>query len=144
MTPIFTLDYELISAARSGDADEVEELPLHGADPMDQGSRALVWAANNGHVDCVAILMPVSDPQATDAQALWSAAIDGYASCVETLLSASIVAHTLEAARSKLEDYKASPSHHGHIAFMIEARIEALTLSASIPQTRATARKAAL
>ena len=42
---------------------KIKQLIKEGADPKAGGSEALRWAANNGHLEIVKLLIPVSDPE---------------------------------------------------------------------------------
>lgn len=52
-------------------------------------SFSLCWAAEGGHLECVKLLIPVSDPKAADSQALCRAADNGHAECVKLLIPVS-------------------------------------------------------
>jgi ankyrin repeat protein len=78
----------LSEAAERGHLECVRLL-IPVSDPLADGSRALSEAAENGHVECVRLLIPVSDPLARDSVALRWAAVKGHADCVALLLPAS-------------------------------------------------------
>lgn len=78
---------QLIDAARQGRAEDVRIL-MNGC-PRDQKSSALRRAAEYGHVECVKILIPVSDPKDLDSDALRLAAHNGHAECVRVLIPVS-------------------------------------------------------
>ena len=67
----------------------IEELIAEGADPKADSSRALRWAAENGHTECVKLLIPVSDPKAGNSYALRKAAENGHTECVRLLIPVS-------------------------------------------------------
>jgi ankyrin repeat protein len=79
----------LRQAAERGDLSALVQALDGGADALKGDSLALRWAAAAGHVDCVRLLIPVSDPLAWDSYALRAAAGNGYARCVELLIPAS-------------------------------------------------------
>jgi ankyrin repeat protein len=95
------LNDRLIHAARSGDEQAVARALAEGADALagDRGdaepragakdSAALRRAAEGGHLECVKILMAVSDPLAHDSYALQLAAREGHAECVRLLIPVS-------------------------------------------------------
>ena len=57
---------------------EVVKILLPVSDPRANGSQALQWAAENGHLEIVKLLLPVSDPKANDSEALQAAALKGH------------------------------------------------------------------
>jgi len=59
------------------------------SDPKSLGSYALRWAANNGHLEIVKLLIPVSDPKALDSNALRCAATKGHLEIVKLLIPVS-------------------------------------------------------
>lgn len=77
----------LIDAARGGRVEDVRVL-MKGC-PRDQKSVALRRAAEFGHVECVKLLIPVSDPKDLDSDALRVAAHNGHAQCVKALIPVS-------------------------------------------------------
>ena len=83
------IDQELMHAAEAGSADRVSELLACGASPRKKRSYALRCAAAHGHVDCLRLLLPVSNPKAEDFDALRVAAEHGHAECVRLLLPVS-------------------------------------------------------
>lgn len=63
------LDKALIEAARKGRAGALAKRLAEGADPSardDWGCTALMWAASEGRVKALKILMPISDCRASD------------------------------------------------------------------------------
>ena len=53
---------------------KIKQLIKEGADPKADNSYALRWAAKNGHLEIVKLLLPVSDPKANESVALrWAA-----------------------------------------------------------------------
>lgn len=76
----------LIAAARAGDAAEVARLI---SDTPSWNTVALEKAAERGHVECVKILIPVSQPAENDSFALWWAAEKGHTECVRLLIPVS-------------------------------------------------------
>ena len=87
--PSRKIDQELVSAAQAGDAAKVSSLLAYGANPRSKKSGALVAAGENGHVECVRLLLPVSDAKAAESLALRVAANYGHAECVRMLLPLS-------------------------------------------------------
>ena len=83
------LDQQLISRASAGDLPWAAKLLELGANPLAQSSQALREAAENGHAECVRLLIPVSDPKARGSYALQLAARNGHVGCVELLIPAS-------------------------------------------------------
>lgn len=79
----------LISHAKAGDARAVASLLALGVNPRGRESAALFEAAENGHADCVEILIPVSDPMAVNSRALRHAARAGHAAVVQLLMAVS-------------------------------------------------------
>lgn len=77
----------LIVAARQGCVDDVRAL-MNGC-PRDQKSVALRRAAEYGHVECVKLLIPVSNPKDLDSDALRLAAHNGHTECVRALIPVS-------------------------------------------------------
>lgn len=76
----------LVGAARMGDTNEVARLikPSYSLN-----SYALEKAAENGHAECVKLLIPVSEPDQDDSQALLLAAQNGHTECVRLLIPVS-------------------------------------------------------
>ena len=91
MTDVYKtqLDRQLLKCARTGDAEGVESLLAQGADPCQNNSEPLVSAANNGHAECVKLLIPVSDPKAKSSLALRWASYNGHPECVKLLIPVS-------------------------------------------------------
>ena len=80
----------LIKASESGCVWLVKELLASGrVYPKARGSWALRWAAANGHLEIIKLLLPVSDPRANDSQALRGAAANGHLEIVKLLLPVS-------------------------------------------------------
>jgi len=75
----------LVVAAKEGNSVLVGDL-LATVDARDNDSVALRWAAANGHVECVRLLIPVSDPHACHSAALRFSAMAGATECVRALL----------------------------------------------------------
>lgn len=77
----------LIEAARRGDAPTVGALLLRSEVRARTGNAlALTQAAMNGHVECVKLLLPFSNPKQHAARALERAVEGRHAKCVEVLL----------------------------------------------------------
>ena len=102
------IDQELVDAAEAGASAKVSALLAKGAAPMCDSSQALQLAAKNGHVECVKLLLPVSDPQADEWYALRAAAHAGHVECVRLLLPMS----DAKARDSQALRYAA---HYGHV-----------------------------
>lgn len=79
---------KLIEAAQQGHLEEVLRL-IPLSDPKQDNSEALAQAARHGHVHCVQALIPVSDPHADNSFALWIAACLGHSDCVAQLIGVS-------------------------------------------------------
>ena len=75
----------LVWAASNGHAECVKLLASANASPED-ASDALGRAAMYGHADCIESLIPVCDPKARNSQALRYCAQNGHAECVRLLL----------------------------------------------------------
>ena len=80
-------DKALVGAASAGYQDIVQYLVEQGADPNYLDGAALTNAAAEGHVEIVALLLPVSDLQTNNGNALASAAFRGKVTCLEFLLT---------------------------------------------------------
>jgi ankyrin repeat protein len=78
-----------LSAAAKGGHMECVRLLIEVSDPTDGNSRALQLAARRGCAECVKLLIPVSDPLAGDSYALQLAARGGHVECVKLLIPAS-------------------------------------------------------
>jgi hypothetical protein len=63
----------------------IKRLMKEGADPKACNSEALCWAAMNGHLEIVKVLLPVSDPRANYSHALSWAAKNGHFEIVKLL-----------------------------------------------------------
>lgn len=80
----------LIEAARRGDAPTVRALLLRSeVRARTSSALALTMAAMNGHVECVKLLLPVSNPKQYATRALEMAVEGRHAQCVEVLLQAT-------------------------------------------------------
>ena len=75
-------------AADNGHGECVEIL-ISACDPKTWGSYALRVAATHGHTKCVEILIPVSDPTACESNALRAAALRGFVEIVGMLIPVS-------------------------------------------------------
>jgi len=82
----------IFNAAAEGDADSLAhalESGLSALDRDDFGRTPLMIAANNGHHDCVKMLLPLSEPETVDElgrDALMHAAAGGCVLCVRELM----------------------------------------------------------
>ena len=88
-TPDRDLNKKLIAAATGGDHKAIKRLLGQGANSMAGDSAALFLAADNGHAECVKLLIPLSDPKANESRALSWAAHNGHAECVKLLIPVS-------------------------------------------------------
>lgn len=79
----------LAHAADCGRTECVAYLLSVNADPLWTNSSGLRLAALGGRVECVKLLIPVSDPCANDGQALVCAAAAGNLECVKLLIPVS-------------------------------------------------------
>lgn len=77
----------LQAAARNGQVDCVAALMEVTKNHTD----ALIDAADHGHVECVRVLIPGSDPKANGSEALLCAALGGHVSCMDALYAVSNV-----------------------------------------------------
>ena len=77
----------LQAAARNGHVDCVAAL----MDVTNNHTDALIDAADHGHVECVRMLIPGSDPKANSSEALLCAALGGHVSCMDALYAVSNV-----------------------------------------------------
>jgi len=82
-------DRVILGERRKIDLQVIKELLEEGADPKANDSFALGWAAENGHVEIVKLLIPVSDPKARDSEALRLAAEREYTEIVKLLIPVS-------------------------------------------------------
>lgn len=78
-------NYELCDAATEGDFDEVVRL-VQLCDARWGYNAALRDAAENGHAQCVEVLIPHSTPKENDSWALREACENGHFECVKLLL----------------------------------------------------------
>lgn len=87
------IDQNLIAFAARGDVAQVATFLCRGANSLltSSNSSALSLAALNGHIECVKLLMPFSDPKRSDSQALRWAVENGHVECVKLLMPASII-----------------------------------------------------
>jgi len=77
----------LVTAAKKGNLEQLKILiPLCN---RSENTSALHHAAAQGHFQCVALLIPASDPKADDSWALQMAARYGRTQCVELLVPVS-------------------------------------------------------
>jgi hypothetical protein len=84
-----SLNDRLRQAAAGGDLPALIQALEDGADAKEDDSWALLEAAQNGHGECVKLLIPVSDPLARQSYALRWAAYGGCADCVKLLIPVS-------------------------------------------------------
>ena len=68
---------------------ECVKLLIPISSPKDNSDYALYLSSKNGHAECVKILIPVSRPMANNSIALQSAANNGHTECVKLLTSSS-------------------------------------------------------
>jgi len=87
MTHKISKSDRLIEAAREGRLEDVRVF-IKGC-PREQKSVALRRAAEYGHVECVKLLLPVSNPKDLNSDALRLAAQNGHAECVKLLIPVS-------------------------------------------------------
>jgi ankyrin repeat protein len=116
-----------LRAAASAGHVECVGLLIPRSDPKAQDSLALRWAAACGQAPCVKLLIAVSDPTAMDSEALRIAALRGHGECVGLLLPAS---DPLAVGDDGLDAAgRARAEGHVEVAGMIEAFMEATALS---------------
>jgi hypothetical protein len=80
--------YPLRWAAKNGNL-EIVKLLLPVSDPKSYGSEALRWASINGHLKMVKLLIPVSEPKDNDSAALKWAARRKHSRIVKLLIPVS-------------------------------------------------------
>jgi ankyrin repeat protein len=111
---------------------ECVKLLIPVSNPKDRYSSALQLAARHGHTQCVELLIPVSNPKAHNSYALQEAAVHGHTQCVELLYPVSDPMVALKQLHHQwLHDY----NKWGQLQEMIEAERVRNTLSAEIPTT---------
>lgn len=89
MSHIRHSDQRMIQAASSGDAIVLAQVLADGDPETQSKSFALERAAENGHEQCVRLLIPKSDPLDNDSRALALAALEGHVECVKLLIPVS-------------------------------------------------------
>jgi len=82
-TPIYQ---QLIDPAAGGNTSEVARLTSNIRQPLDC-ARAIRWAANNAHLNCLKILIQVHNQLSDISPALYLAAGQGHVECVSHLIS---------------------------------------------------------
>ncbi|TBV69747.1 ankyrin repeat domain-containing protein [Pseudoxanthomonas winnipegensis] len=83
-------DWALVNAARDGNAHVVQELLNEGkANPLWRNCEALFVAASAGHLECVKLLIPVSEAKVNDSAPLRWAAHNNHLDCVQVLIPVS-------------------------------------------------------
>ena len=93
------LQLDFCDAALQGNLLHLQTALDRGADPLattPSQMTALHWAAYKGHADCVALLLPLSNPNLPDCYGqtpLILAARVGHANCVRLLLPVSSTRH---------------------------------------------------
>lgn len=75
----------LCQSAQNGHSECIKLL-IAVSNPKELGSLALIKAAIEGHAECVKLLIPVCDPLLRESHALMSAAAKGSLECVQLLL----------------------------------------------------------
>jgi ankyrin repeat protein len=83
------LNDRLIQAAQEGDLRALARALKDGANAKEHDSLALWLAAERGHVECVKLLIEVSEPRVGNSYALRRAAACGHADCVRVLMEVS-------------------------------------------------------
>lgn len=78
----------LMRASQNGDVDEVKRL-IPVSNPKSYNSDPLRSAAYKGYLEIVQLLIPVSDPTANDNSALFWAARNEHTECVKLLIPVS-------------------------------------------------------
>lgn len=73
------------------DSKVIKRLIDEGAEPRAGNNHALRWAAANGYVDIVKLLIPISNPNANNNEALKSAMENGHVEVVKLLIPVSDV-----------------------------------------------------
>jgi len=77
----------LLNAADQGNTAEVQR--LISISDLAFNNEALRRASAHGHVECVKMLIPVSNPKHNDSSALQWASANGYVACVKELIPVS-------------------------------------------------------
>lgn len=115
-------------AAQNGNVESVRQLIQDGVDVVDDcyGSTALAWAATNGHLDCVQLILDhnadVNHANIFGRTALIEAAYKGHTDCVRVLLARRAdVNHASNSSNTAL-DY-AERGNHSEIVKLIEDHI---------------------
>ena len=80
---------QLFTSTLNGDLEGLSRILAQGADPRHNNSLPICLAAENGHAECVKLLIPLSDPKSRDSMALVLAATSGHAECVRLLIPVS-------------------------------------------------------
>ncbi|TNJ29542.1 Ankyrin repeat protein 1 [Giardia muris] len=117
----------LMRAARNGDVEGVKKYidETGQRDPLDNERTALMYAAENGHAACVALLMNEARMQDKKGwSALIIAAWRGYEACVELLLAREAGLKTL---RGETALIKAAERGHTKVVNLLAARENQLT-----------------
>ncbi|TNJ28470.1 Ankyrin repeat protein 1 [Giardia muris] len=103
---------KLIDAAKKGDVKRVRELLTESGKKDSQGKTALMYAAENGHIDCVQVLADEEAKMTSDERrtALMCAAKNGHVAIVEIL-------RDKEGGLQDIDGWTAlmSAAKHGHI-----------------------------
>lgn len=84
-----TSNTEALSAAAQNGHTECVRLLIPVSEPKVNNSQALVCAALHGHTECVRLLIPVSEPKANNSEALDCAAQFGHNDCIDLLFECS-------------------------------------------------------
>jgi len=98
-----TFNHPLVVAARTGNSDALTQ--LLSTERFALSTYALEVAAENGHANCVDILIPFSEPDQNDSRPLERAAEKGHTQCVERLIPVSDMTHCKALERAAM---------HGH------------------------------
>lgn len=83
------LDEQLVESAEKGNASNVLLFLERGANPIANNSLPLYWASENGHAECVKLLLSASNPSVDTSRALSWASLHGHVECVKALLPTS-------------------------------------------------------
>lgn len=117
----------LMRAARNGDIEGIKKYidETGQRDPLDNDRTALMYAAENGHADCIPLLMNEARMQDKKGwSALIIAAWRGYEACVELLLEREAGLKTM---RGETALIKAAERGHTKVVSLLAARENQLT-----------------
>src|ERR1035437_2420891 len=83
----------LCDAVAIGDIEGVKQALLNGNEPKEHINRVLRLATENGHIEIVKLLIPVSNPKDNNSSALGRAVINGDVECLKLLIPVSNISN---------------------------------------------------